>query len=181
MELWLVRHANAEAVSGDGTDERRALDGKGRADFERSVAGLARLKVRFDRVLFSPFLRAQETAGLLMTACDGEAEASLELCDQPRESLLERLQQLHESSERLRDETPRENTAHLALVGHEPWLSQLAAWLVFGWRVYDVGPARQVIAIHKGGVVHLSGAPRPGEMTLVAAYPPSALRKLARR
>lgn len=167
MELWLVRHANAESVSADGSDERRALDAEGRAQFARSVAGLERLGVSFDRILFSPLLRAQETAEILQTVCTGECEAVLELAEPPTDALMERVLRI--------------DTDHTALVGHEPWLSQLAAWLMFGWRVYDAGPAARVLALEKGGVVHLAGTPRPGGMTLIAAYPPSALRKLARR
>jgi phosphohistidine phosphatase len=171
MELFLVRHAVAEDESRDGTDATRALTPRGRKRFGRSVRGLERLGVRFDRVLFSPLLRAQETAEELMCQCDEddgcETEVVLELAQAPGPELLARLVELGER--------------RVALVGHEPWLSQLGTWLVCGWRVWDEGSAACVFDLEKGGVIQLAGDPVPGAMTLVAAYPPAALLELARR
>ena len=60
MDLYLIRHAEAEPQSPDGSDERRGLTKKGRRRFESEVEGLARIGIRFDRLMFSPLLRAQD-------------------------------------------------------------------------------------------------------------------------
>jgi phosphohistidine phosphatase len=60
----------------------------------------------------------------------------------------------------------------VALVGHEPWLSQLAAWLTTGDRRLG-----SKFRMKKGGVIVLEGDPRPGAMRLVAALPPKVLRR----
>ncbi len=171
MELYIVRHGIAEDASPDGVDATRALTARGRRRLHKSVRGLHRLDIGFDRVLFSPLLRAQETAEILTDLCDQDAgcesEVLLELALPPGPELLARLSGATQE--------------RIALVGHEPWLSQLAAWLTCGWRVFDEGAAGCVFELQKGGVIHLQGEPQPGSMALVAAYPPAALIRLARR
>lgn len=167
MDLYLVRHAIAEDATDKISDEERALTLHGRKRFRRGVRGLSRLDVGFDRVIFSPLLRAQETAELLAPLCDGELEVDAALAHPPDEALVERL--ANRTEERL------------ALVGHEPYLSHLCGWLLFGWRVFEDRATARTFTLDKGGVVHLRGAPVPGSMSLVAFYPASALRKLARR
>lgn len=167
MDLFLIRHAEAEAQSPDGSDERRALTKKGRRRFESAVVGLARLGIRFDRLLFSPLLRAQETADCALDLCDGESQVVLELAEPPDERLVEAIRGGHH---------PR-----TAVIGHEPWLSQLATRLVATQHGQNGDAAPSVLHIEKGGVVHLSGEIADGGMSLVAAYPPDVLRKLARR
>ena len=154
MELYLIRHA--VAVDGDAalSDEARPLTAEGRAQFALVARGLERLGVRFDRLLHSPLLRAVETAELLMSL----AEES-EVCE-----LL-----THAPSKELLAEFRGQCTA---AVGHEPWLSELAAWLATGSR--EMAPA---FALKKGGVVVLEGEPRPGAMRLEAFLPPKILRK----
>lgn len=165
MNLYLIRHAEAEAQSADGSDERRALTRRGRRRFEREVRGLSRLGVRFDRLLFSPLLRAQETADLAWDLLEGESEVLIELAQPPDATVVAVLAgRAHE---------------HTAVVGHEPWLSQLAARLLFADAPVRASPG--IVLIEKGGVVHLSGRVADGEMTLVAAHPPRVLQKLGRR
>jgi phosphohistidine phosphatase len=163
MDLWIVRHASAEERSALGDDARRALTAAGRRDFAREVRGLARLGAEFDLVLHSPMRRAQETADLLERLCAGETAVCAGLAREPDERLLDEIR-----GERV------------ALVGHEPWLSRLMAWLVFGWRVYEQEPHAALFELKKGGVALLAGEPRPGAMALRALYPPSALRALGR-
>ena len=167
MDLYLVRHGIAEDATEEIDDASRALTPKGRKRFVRGVRGLARLGVRFDRVVFSPLLRAQETAELLVPICDGELEVDCALAEPPCDELVGRLAQRTEE--------------RLALVGHEPYLSHLCGWLLFGWRVFEDRAAARTFTLEKGGVVHLRGELVPGSMSLVAFYPASALRKLARR
>lgn len=164
MDLWLIRHAVAEDASLGGDDARRALTPEGRERFARGVRGLARIGARFDLVLHSPLLRAQETADLLEPLIDGETACTDALAREPDDELLAEIR-----------------GGVVALVGHEPWLSQTLAWLVFGWRVYEQDPSASIVEIKKGAAAHLVGDPRPGTMRLAALYPPAALRALGRR
>ena len=170
MDLYIVRHGIAEDVSSDGSDASRALTARGRRRRETSVRGRKRRAVAVDRVRFSPLLRAQESAEILMDLCDEDAgcesEVLLELAAPPGPELIARLASATQE--------------HIALVGHEPWLSQLGAWLTCGWRVFDEGLSGCVFELEKGGVIHLRGEPQPGSMALVAAYPPAALVRLGR-
>jgi phosphohistidine phosphatase len=164
MELWVIRHAIAEERSSAVEDARRALTQDGRERFERGVRGLKRLGARFELVLHSPLLRAQETADLLAPLCEGSLAMTAALAREPDEALLADLQ-----GERV------------ACVGHEPWCSQLLSWLVFGWRVYEDDPRAAQFRFKKGGAAVLVGEPLPGRMALAAFYPPAALRALGRR
>jgi phosphohistidine phosphatase len=165
MDLYLIRHAEAELREQGASDEKRALTAKGRRRFAREIEGLDRLGVRFDRVLFSPLLRAQETAEMALELCDGEGEVVLELARAPDEAMLSILRAV-----------PFER---VALIGHEPWLSQLATRLMTLDRDSADRPS-SCMQIDKGGVVHLCGDIANGAMTLIAAYPPDVLRKLRR-
>ena len=61
-----------------------------------------------------------------------------------------------------------------AVVGHEPWLSELVAWLAFGDTRHS-----EAVVLKKAGVVVLEGAAVPGGMKLHAMVPPKVLRSCA--
>jgi phosphohistidine phosphatase len=150
MELTLVRHAIAE----DGDDDAiRPLTLKGERRFRQVVRGLDALGLRFERVLHSPALRAVQTAELLAPVSD-VLEVTTLLAQEPSLALLEEL-----------------TGDSLALVGHEPWLSRLLAWLT-------TGEAKQghLFVLKKGGVALLEGTAEPGGMRLLGLLPPKVLR-----
>lgn len=151
MNLALVRHAPAEA--GDD-DFSRPLSRKGRRRFREVVDGLEELGLHFERVLHSPKLRALETAELLSPLAD-QLEVTALLAEAPSPALLEAL-----------------TGDTVALVGHEPWLSRLLAWLTVGDAA--LGPH---FALRKGGVALLEGTPVPKGMRLAALLPPRVLRE----
>lgn len=151
MDLFVIRHAIAE----DGEDDdARALTKKGRRKFNREVSGLRELGVQFKRVLHSPKLRAVQTAELLSPVVKGKLEVTSLLAKEPTQELIASLK-----------------GDALALVGHEPHLSALIAWLVLG----DAG-AGGAFELRKGGVAQLEGEPSPRGMRLVALLPPRVLR-----
>jgi phosphohistidine phosphatase len=156
MELFVIRHAIAVPGSMRLTDADRPLTPKGRARFSQAVLGLQCLKVRFDRLYHSPWLRAVETAELLAPVLDGKAVDSAALARAPSQDLLDAL-----VGERV------------ALVGHEPWMGELVAWLTTG-----APPHGSVFAFKRGGVAWLEGQPQPGRMVLRAFLPPKVLREL---
>lgn len=165
MELWIVRHARAERRRQDLDDERRALTRRGRREFREAVRGLERLGARFDRVVHSPLLRALETAELLAPlaeAGDDVLAVSSALARAPAEPLLAEIS----------------GSARVAVVGHEPWLSQLAGWLVTGWRGFTEDESRSWIELEKGGVARLAGRAEPGGMRVVELHRLDTLRAL---
>ena len=164
MELFLIRHAEAVERSSELPDERRALTGRGRRQFAQCVRGLDRLRLRFDELVHSPLLRALETAELCLPLLDGETRVSTRLVRAPSATLLTEL-----TGERV------------ALVGHEPHLSELLTLACVGWRVLGDSEEGAPFAFEKGGVAWLRGEARVGGMQQVAFLPPRVLRALAKR
>lgn len=156
MLLYLVRHAAAAPPSPDRPDAARPLTGEGERKFAAAVRGAERLRWRLDVVYHSPLLRAVQTAALLKPLLRGPLRVLPDLARAPDVELL-----AHVEGERV------------ALVGHEPYLSALLAWLVTG----EIA-AGERLAFKKGGVATLEGPLRPGAMTLRAMLPPKILRKL---
>jgi len=162
MELIVVRHATAQPRREDLPDEQRALTPRGRRRFAKAARGLKRLDIRADLLLHSPWLRAVATAELLTGILDGESRVTPSLAEAPSAQLLEELAGL--------------NAERVAIVGHEPWLGELCAWLVAG----DPGLATRFV-LEKGGVAWLCGTPQPGGMRLQAWFPPRVLRRVRKR
>src|SRR5262249_44807824 len=109
----------------------------------------------------SPWARALHTAKLLAPVSDEPPIATDLLCQPPRAELLAMIAEKNETT---------------AVVGHEPWLGELVAWLAFG-------DARRGDALEpkKGCVVELEGSVVPGGMKLRGILQPRALRRLAKR
>lgn len=158
MRLYVVRHAIAEERSVARPDAERRLTKEGARRFTQHVRALERLGVRFSHVFHSPWRRAAETAALLAPLSSTPPSPLDALAAPPDEALLEPLA-----------------GSHVALVGHEPWLGSLIAWLVIGSR--EEG-ARFVVK--KGAVAQLEGEPRPGAMRLSALLSPKLLRLAGR-
>jgi phosphohistidine phosphatase len=158
MELFVVRHAVAVPQRPDLPDEARPLTPEGRKRFRRAVRGMEELGVGFDRLYHSPWLRAVETAELLTGLVDADGETVVEpgLTRAPDASLLGSLR-----GERV------------AVVGHEPWLSELVSLVVCGTVKHG---AR--FDFRKGGLAWLEGDLKPRRMWLRAFLPPRALRRM---
>ncbi len=157
MDLILIRHARAQPCSEDLPDSMRPLTERGRRQFARVARGLDRLEIRVDLLLHSPWLRAVDTAELLGRILDGPSRVTSLLAEAPTVHLL--------------DDLVRLQTQRVAVVGHEPWLGELCAWLVAG----DAGSCAN-FALNKGGVAWLTGIPLPGGMRLQGWFPPRVLR-----
>jgi phosphohistidine phosphatase len=144
MHLFVIRHAEAVPRSEDVSDALRPLTDHGRRQWRRAVRGLVRLGVYFDRLYHSPWLRAVETADGLVDLVQTESVVTQLLTRRPNRGLMQSLE-----GERV------------ALVGHQPWLTQLAGLAAFG------RPAEGArIDLKKGGVLWLEGEARPGYMVL---------------
>src|SRR5688572_12568419 len=120
MHLFVVRHAIAEDAEQGQDDAARELTNDGVRKFKRAVQGLRELRWTFDRVLTSPWKRAVQTAELLKPLVDGPTISTELLCDKPRPELFALIAETTPSPDG--EEDDRRATA---LVGHEPWLSEL--------------------------------------------------------
>lgn len=156
MLLFLVRHAVAAEASPERPDASRPLTSAGARKFAAEVRGARRLGWRFDRLYHSPLLRAVQTAELLQPLVAGPSRSLPDLARPPDVEML-----AHVEGERV------------ALVGHEPHLSALLAWLVTG----ELARGER-FALKKGGVALLAGPLRPGAMELRALIRPKMLRML---
>jgi phosphohistidine phosphatase len=158
MRLIVIRHAIAVDRSPDIPDDARPLTQEGKKRFRQAARGLARLFPPPDLLLTSPLLRARQTARIASKAwhvplTDEDALGGGSVAD--LESALRRV--------------PAQAT--VALVGHEPQLSEFLAHLVGSNQ-----PDR--LTFKKGGaaVVDLPAGP-DGAGTLVAVLPPRVLRR----
>jgi phosphohistidine phosphatase len=162
MQLYLVRHGEAEASPPKGGDAERRLTAAGRHDFARVVAGLRRLEPELTRILTSPLVRARQTAEILREQLPGPAPEEWPLLA-PGGALERLLAQLRDAGEAV------------ALVGHEPGLGRLLSLAVAG-RQGDGTPLR------KGGVarIEFDGPPKPGSGRLIWLMTPRLLRRVGR-
>ena len=160
MHLVIIRHAIAVPRGAPGPDEERPLTPEGEAKFREAAKGLASLVGRPDALLTSPWLRARQTAAIAAAAW-GRLE--------PVETTALASGSFDEQAAVL-DRYPEGAT--VAIVGHEPWLSELLARLL-GARHEDR------LEFKKGGaaLVEIPGRLAEGGQ-LVWFLPPKVLRKL---
>lgn len=137
-EVYLIRHGIAAAREEGVTDEERQLTPKGVAKTQRIAQRLSDLGLQFDTLLTSPLVRAQQTAKILHAA--GLASQLQNYPPlRPDGNLADWLSWLSQwqfASTNINDSEsePFRNPVHtsVALVGHEPNLSQWAQQLVCG-------------------------------------------------
>jgi phosphohistidine phosphatase len=161
VQLLIIRHAIAVPRGTPGLpDEDRPLTPEGEQKFREAAGGLAKIVDRPDALLTSPWLRAKQTAAIAAAAW-GRIE--------PQETAALASGSFEEQAGVL-DGYPGDAT--VAVVGHEPWVSELLARLL-GTR-HD---AR--LEFKKGGAALVDVPGRlAGGGTLVFYLPPKVLRKL---
>ena len=160
LELYLIRHGLAGEYGSYANDAERPLTDEGDRKTQRIAARLRDLDLKFDLILTSPYRRASQTAEILQSAGLGSLEVAEFL--QPEGQFDDWMQWFE--SWRSPDKT-------LALVGHQPNLSDWAEQLVWG------SPAGR-LALKKAGVIGLAlpdkGSP-VGNSTLFWLTPPRFL------
>ena len=162
VQLYLVRHAIAAERGREWPDDsKRPLIRKGEERMRQVVRGLSELGVRVDVVLTSPFVRAVQTAELLAAGLT------------PRPSIVETpaLTPDEAPTAVARALEPYRRSKAVALVGHEPAIGMLAAWLI---------SAAEPIAFKKGGVccIECTALPPDGRGHLIWHATPAMLRAL---
>ena len=165
MRLLIVRHAIAEERAGaSGRDADRRLSHEGRQKFRLGARALAALVPDLELVLTSPYRRTLETARMLSEAHLAHPPVQELAQLAPDNAPADVVSALRQS--RLR--------AVLAVVGHEPLLSQLEGFLL-------TGEERSLTELRKGGaaLLELPSLPEPGQAVLLWHLTPAQLRELA--
>ena len=168
MELLIVRHgpagnlAQKAAWKLSGKDDERPLTKDGLKRTKEAAAGLARLVEGCEAVAASPWKRAAQTAAAVAKALDADlVECPALIPDARLEDALAWLKTRKEKS--------------LALVGHEPHLSELASWLLTGTK-------RSILRLKKPQALLIDlKRLEPGHGELVWSIPPRPLRALGSR
>jgi len=137
MNLYILRHGIAVPRGTPGIkDENRPLTKDGKEKMKEVAEGMWSLKLKFDHIASSPWLRATQTATIVAKAFRQEVEIwkSLASTEDPRQ-LVSALRKTDGNA--------------VLLVGHEPHLSQFVSVLISG------SPDSQ-IELKKGGLCKLS-------------------------
>jgi phosphohistidine phosphatase len=144
MNLFILRHGIASDPGEDGLpknlpDAERPLSVKGKQRLWSVIKAMQTLDLEFDAVISSPLLRARQTAHSVVESFEIRRKLvwtdHLAPAGNPK-SLIEQINQLG----------PRKK--NILLVGHEPYLSQLVAWLI-------AGNTTAAIGLKKGGLAKL--------------------------
>ena len=139
MILYVLRHGIAEDSGPDGDDASRRLTPRGRKRVYAAARGMRALRLRFDLILTSPFARAAETAAILGEVYGGDPV--------PRE--FPPLAQGIAPVETVRALRPFARHSAIVIVGHDPGLSGVVAFLLTG------SPEGFQLTLRKSGLVAL--------------------------
>ncbi len=172
MQLLLIRHAIAEdrdefAATGEA-DANRPLTDRGAKRMRRAARGLRRLQQRIDWVAASPYTRALQTAEILVRAFDKKSRPRLETTP-----VLEPGCSPQRVGAWLAEKRAQDGQTVVALVGHEPDLSLLTAYLT-------AGVAGEFVRFKKGGacLIDCASGVEAGEGELVWMVTPAILRRI---
>lgn len=158
-QLWLLRHAEAEP-HGAREDSARRLTERGERQARAAGAALAQLE-RFEAVLYSPKVRARQTAELAAEGWEAGQRELLAVHD-PLAGGFDAAQALDAIAGVSAD-------GRLLMVGHEPDLSRLVGELT-GARI-DLKKGGLAVLRLEGGGAELLALMRPRELALVAGLP----------
>ena len=160
MDLWLLRHAAAEARAASGRDQDRELTAEGLKRARAVARGLAALEPGILRIVTSPYCRARQTAEPVAEALRLSAKLSESRALEPERD-----------PEEILSELEAEDCGSALLVGHEPHLGALLGRLV-------MGGDRVEIPLKKAAVARVEW--ERGVGTLLALLPDRVLEGLAR-
>lgn len=164
-QVFVIRHAEAEdavdAAHAGRQDKERRLTDAGKRDMREAAAGLAELVDGISLILTSPLIRAAQTAELLQAAfpkAELRRHAFLAPGSDPG-ALLKSIVN---------------RPGPVALVGHEPDLSQWIGYM-------STGMSRSVVRMKKGAVCRLDmpDHAQPGEACIAWLMTVKQLGKLA--
>jgi phosphohistidine phosphatase len=166
MNLYLIRHAEAEELEPDDTrdDSERPLTDNGEKQCVALAAALRARNVVLDQVVSSPLLRTRQTVEGMLENWPAPAPEQLTcnaLAPGGRAKKITRF-------------LLGLNGENVALIGHMPDLAEYAGWLI--------GAKKVQLELAKAGVAFLrfDGSPDKGEGTLVWIVTPQWYEGVAR-
>lgn len=170
MNILIVRHAIAEDRDAfalqNANDDERPLTDKGIARMQEAAQGLARIAPLIDLLAYSPLVRTRQTADILRPVLNAKQEEELDQLA-PGMGPISLSQWLARCS----------LDCGVCLVGHEPDLSELVAWLT-------AGKVDGFVNLKKGAACLVSCAndiaPGPSRCKLIWSLSPKQLRMLAK-
>jgi phosphohistidine phosphatase len=166
MQILIVRHAIAEeritfAATGN-SDELRPLTPKGISRMHKGAQGLKQIQPNIQHLAHSPLTRAVQTADIIA-----------EYYPQAQRIEFQELAPSPSPEQVIKQLTSLPSDATIALVGHEPDLSELVAWLT-------TGNKKGFIKLKKGAACLLEtwGPPAEASAQLLWCLAPHQLRQL---
>jgi phosphohistidine phosphatase len=150
MNLYIIRHADAgDSANWSGDDSLRPLTERGRHQARALGIAFHKQGVALDAVVSSPYVRARETAELLLEGLG--ATLTVQHSEWLAAGALKRNQ--------LAQELAAKNASSLAITGHDPDLPEFLGWLL------DVSPKH--LFLKKGGAAFVQcRTPAKGEAVL---------------
>jgi len=162
MLLYVLRHAEAEALSPSGLDADRALTDAGSKRMKAVARAISRMEPDFDAILVSPLVRARQTAEPVAAACHFKDELRVTEALLPGSDPSTLLEELEGSEWKT-----------VLVVGHEPHMGRLFGRLVSGRKDVEVPMKKASLAVFE---VHTQlGADRAD---LKSYLPPRVLERL---
>jgi phosphohistidine phosphatase len=168
MNIYLLRHGIATSAEEMPNDGDRPLTAKGSKRMRKGARGIRRLGLEFDAILTSPLARAHQTADVVAEALGQQSQLAVLDALQPGNSIDDLISSLSEYK----------NREHLLLVGHEPLLSEAAAFLLTGKKGIGLE-----FGFKKGAICHIEvdTIPPRSPGTLRSFLAPKQLRLLRGR
>lgn len=166
MQLLVIRHAIAmereEYAKTGRPDSDRPLTDTGRRRMRKNARGLQRISPRPDLIGTSPWLRAADTARVIVETLGVERMETVDamIPDRPFDELASWLNE-------------QGDVPTIAVVGHEPHLGELVTWLL--------GGGGNNVEFKKGGacLLRIDDKVGPGSAILQWHVTPAQLRALA--
>ena len=163
LELYLIRHGvAAERGEEFPDDSKRPLTSDGIARLRKEAKALDELGVQFEQVLTSPLVRARQTADVFAETMKSK----------PPIAIIDALTPAGSPAAVIQDLGKYMRKASIALVGHEPNMGELAAFLI---------GAKMPLPFKKGAICRIDFTvfPPKGKGALCWFVTPRMLRKLS--
>jgi phosphohistidine phosphatase len=162
MLLYILRHAEAEALSPSGLDADRALTDAGTKRMKLVARAIAKMEPGFDAIFVSPLLRARQTAEPVAAACRFKGVPTVTEALAPGADPASVLEELETAG-----------CTSALVVGHEPHLGSLFGRLVSGRKDVEVPMKKAALAVFEIHP-HLG----TGRAELKSYLPPRLLERL---
>jgi phosphohistidine phosphatase len=146
MNIYLIRHGDAEAISSSKSDHDRELTSKGRESIKKAAAGWKKIIHNFDLITSSPYKRALQTAEIIAHVYNYMDKI---VTDKKIAS--------GSKSHDLIDFIKSQDENNIAIVGHEPDISRNLSALVSSSEMYCEFKKGTIAKINFEGKVRQSG------------------------